>query len=74
MCGQAQKTTVYPFSAIGDLPAQSVAICGYLEPLFAVLLSVLILHETMTPLQAAGAFLIIGGAVFGEWYTGRKRI
>ena len=61
------------FSSIGYLPAQSVAVCGYLEPLFAVLLSVLILHETMTSLQILGALLIIGGAVFGECYTGRKR-
>ncbi len=56
------------FSSIGDLPAQSVAVCGYLEPLSAVLLSVLILHETMAPLQILGAVLIIGGAVFGECY------
>ena len=54
------------FSAIGRLPAQSVAVCGYLEPLFAVVLSALLLHETMTPLQIAGAALIIGGAVYGE--------
>lgn len=52
------------FSLIGSLPAQSVAICGYLEPLFAVLLSVLILHETMRPLQILGAVLIIGGTAF----------
>lgn len=54
------------FSAIGGLPAQSVAVCGYLEPLFAVVLSVVILHEAMTPLQVLGAVLIVGGAVFGE--------
>lgn len=54
------------FSAIGGLPAQSVAVCGYLEPLFAVVLSVLVLHETMTPMQVLGAALIVGGAVFGE--------
>lgn len=54
------------FSTIGRLPAQSVAVCGYLEPLFAVMLSALLLHETMTPLQIAGAALIIGGAVYGE--------
>ncbi len=54
------------FSSIGALPAQSVAVCGYLEPLFAVLLSVLVLHESMSPLQIAGACLIIGGAIFGE--------
>ncbi len=54
------------FSAIGGLPAQSVAVCGYLEPLFAVVLSVVVLHEAMTPLQVLGAALIVGGAVFGE--------
>lgn len=54
------------FSSIGSLPAQSVAVCGYLEPLFAVLLSALVLHETMSFLQIVGAALIVGGAIFGE--------
>ena len=54
------------FSGIGKLPVQTVAVCGYLEPLFAVVLSVVFLHEALRPLQAAGAALIIGGAVFGE--------
>ncbi len=59
------------FSSMGVLPAQSVAVCGYLEPLFAVLLSTIILHETMSPLQIIGAVLGIGGAVFGECYRGK---
>lgn len=54
------------FSSIGKLPVQSVAICGYLEPLSAVLLSVLLLKETMLPLQIVGTVLILGGAIFGE--------
>lgn len=54
------------FSSIGRLPVQTVAICGYLEPLSAVVFSVIFLHETMLPLQILGAVLIIGGAVFGE--------
>ncbi len=54
------------FSSIGSLPVQSVAICGYLEPLSAVVLSVLILRETMLPMQIVGAVLILGGAIFGE--------
>ncbi len=58
------------FSAIGGLPAQSVAVCGYLEPLFAVVLSVVVLHEAMTPVQVLGAALIVGGAVFGECWKG----
>ena len=56
------------FSSIGKLPVQTVAICGYLEPLSAVILATVILNETMLPLQIIGAMLIIGGAVFGECY------
>ena len=54
------------FSTIGALPVQTVAICGYLEPLSAVVFSAVILRETMGPLQAAGAVLILGGAMLGE--------
>ena len=58
------------FSSIGKLPVQTVAICGYLEPLSAVLFSVIFLKETMLPIQIIGAVLIIGGAMLGEY---RKR-
>ena len=54
------------FSSIGNLPVQTVAICGYLEPLSAVLFSVLFLKETMPPMQIIGAVMILGGAVLGE--------
>lgn len=58
------------FSSIGRLPVQTVAICGYLEPLSAVVFSVIFLKETMFPIQIVGAVLIIGGAMLGEY---RKR-
>ncbi len=54
------------FSSIGKLKVQTVAVCGYLEPLSAVLFSVLLLKEAMLPLQIMGAALIIGGATFSE--------
>ncbi len=54
------------FSSIGNLPVQIVAICGYLEPLSAILLSVLFLNEKMLPIQIIGVIMILGGAVFGE--------
>jgi drug/metabolite transporter (DMT)-like permease len=54
------------FSSIGRLPVQTVAICGYIEPLSAVVLSVAFLGEPMSPLQMLGAVLILGGAIFGE--------
>ena len=58
------------FSSIGKLPVQTVAICGYLEPLSAVVFSVIFLKETMLLIQIIGAVLIIGGAMLGEY---RKR-
>ncbi len=54
------------FSSIGKIPVQTVAICGYLEPLSAVVFAVLLLHEKMTPLQIIGAICIIGGAMISE--------
>lgn len=53
------------FSSIGLQPVQTVAICGYLEPLSAVILSVLFLHEPLLPIRMLGAALILGGAAFG---------
>ena len=58
------------FSSIGSLPVQTVSVCGYLEPLSAVVMAALVLHETMVPVQYAGAVLIIGGALFGEGVIG----
>ncbi|MBQ8566153.1 MAG: EamA family transporter [Clostridia bacterium] len=58
------------FSSIGKLPVQTVAICGYIEPMSAVVFSVIFLKETMFPIQIIGAVLIIGGAMLGEY---RKR-
>lgn len=54
------------FSSISHLPVQTVAICGYLEPLSAVVLSTVILRETMSMVQVFGTVMIIGGAVIGE--------
>lgn len=54
------------FSTISYLPVQTVAICSYLEPFSAVIFSVLILKEILSPIQILGAALILGGAVFAE--------
>ena len=55
------------FSSIDRLPVQTVAVCGYLEPLSAVMFSSLLLNEQLTTLQIIGAILIIGGAICGEF-------
>lgn len=59
------------FSGIQGLSAQSVSICGYLEPLSALLFSALLLGERMAALQWLGAVLILGGAAFAELYRPR---
>ncbi len=54
------------FSSLGILPVQTVAVCGYLEPLSAVIFSVFLLGETMTAIQWLGAGMILGGAMLSE--------
>ncbi len=54
------------FSGIGRLPAQTVAICDYLEPLLAVVLAGIILQESLTVLQIVGGCLIVIGALGSE--------
>ena len=54
------------FSPLSQLPIQTVAICGYLEPLSAVVFAAILLNERMTIVQIIGAVCIIGGAMIGE--------
>ena len=55
------------FSSIGKLPVQTVAVCGYLEPLSALIFSAVFLMEKLELIQIAGAVLILGGAAFGAF-------
>ena len=57
--------TLY-FSAVKELPAQSTAILSYIDPATAMLLSVLLLNETMKPLNFVGAAMILGAAMISE--------
>lgn len=54
------------FSSIKELPAGTVAICGYLEPLSALFFSAIFLNERLSFIQIIGAILIIGGAIIAE--------
>lgn len=60
------------FATIGALPTHTVAICGYLEPISAVVFSLVILREVISPVQLVGILLILGGAVFGERASGAE--
>lgn len=54
------------FGAMGALKAQTVALYSYLDPIIAILLSLAVLKEPMTPTAALGAVMILGAAFFCE--------
>ena len=54
------------FGATDALPAHTLALAGYLDPVVAVLLSALVLREPMSLPQALGAALVLCGAVAAE--------
>ncbi len=54
------------FSSLKELPGQKAAILSYIDPLVAVLISVTILGENMTALQAVGGILILGFTLWNE--------
>ena len=54
------------FGSIKELPAQTVAIFSYIDPILAVLLSALLLKESMDMLSILGAILILGSTFVSE--------
>jgi len=54
------------FASLNELPVRTVSVTGYLEPLTAVVLSALLLHEAFGLVEATGAALILGGACIME--------
>lgn len=62
------------FGSMDGLQAQSIAIFSYLDPIFAVILSAVLLREPMTLFGIIGAVLIIGAAMISEVTFKRKRV
>lgn len=54
------------FSSMEHLSGQSIAIFSYIDPVVAVLASVILLKEPFTWINAVGALLIIGSAAVSE--------
>ena len=54
------------FKSISYLPAQTSALLSYIDPIFAVLLSVLVLKESMSVAAFIGAAMILGAAIVSE--------
>ena len=60
------------FGSMEGLKAQTIALLSYLDPLTAVILSALILHERLTAAGIIGAVLILGAALASETGNGES--
>lgn len=60
------------FGSMDKLSGQTVAMYSYIDPAFAVVLSVAVLGENPGVLGVIGAVLILGSTLFSEW-TGKKK-
>lgn len=62
------------FTSLKELPGQKAAILSYIDPLVAVLASVLILQEPLTLWQAVGGALILGFTLWNELMPNHEKI
>ena len=62
------------FGSMDALKAQSIAILSYLDPVVALLVSALLLHERLSVAGVLGAVLILGAALLYEWQPRKKGI
>ena len=61
------------FGSMDGLRAQTVALFSYIDPVTAILLSALILHEKMTLFGVLGAVLVLGSTIVSELWTGKEK-
>ncbi len=61
------------FSSLKELPGQQVAILSYIDPLVAVLVSVIWLNEKISVIQCIGGLLILGFTLWSELPMGRNK-
>jgi len=54
------------FSSLKDIPGQKAALLSYIDPLVAVAISIIVLGEPLTWMQAVGGFLILGFTLYNE--------
>ena len=60
------------FSSLRYLKGQEASILSYIDPLAAILVSVAILHESITVFQAVGGGMILGFTVVNEAGEGTR--
>ena len=61
------------FSSVKELRGQEVAILSYIDPLVAVIVSLVFLSESMNVYQIIGGILILGFSLFNEIVCSKER-
>lgn len=54
------------FSSIQELKGQTIALLSYIDPISAVVIAAIVLHEGMTTMQIVGGILILGTTFLSE--------
>lgn len=62
------------FASMQKIPAQTTAVFSYIDPVTAIILSAVVLHEDFTAVQFAGTVLILGATLFNELAPNLKKI
>ena len=60
------------FSSLKEMSGQKVAILSYIDPLVAVIVSLIFLKENMNLLQIIGGLLILGFSIWNEFSINKK--
>lgn len=57
------------FSAINQLPTQTSSILTYIDPITAIILSTIILNQSLQGIQIIGTLLILGSTILNEYLS-----
>ncbi len=60
-------TSHFFFTSVPKLPSQTAAIYTYIDPVLALILSVVVVRQVITPWQILGSVLVLGAAVVSEF-------
>ena len=66
-------TSHFFFTSVQKLSGQTVAIYTYIDPILALILSVVVVGQTITLWQIVGSVLILGAAVISELMGNREK-
>ncbi|MEH7333012.1 EamA family transporter [Neobacillus drentensis] len=60
------------FTSLQELKGQTIAVLSYIDPISAVLIAAIFLHESMTMIQLLGGILVLGATFLSELKIEKK--